>query len=174
LGLAVKINSLCRSLLAAYFFLGSLALAQPRLQVLRGHVRPSVLSGKAALAGPMDPATRLNLSIVLPLRNQAALTSLLARLYDPSSPDYRQFLSQAQFTQQFGPDPADYDAVVRFAQAGGFTVGRTPANRLVVPISGTAAQVERAFNLKMGRRSTWTCRLRTSPAWITIRFPSRW
>ena len=45
------------------------------------------------------PAQRMNLSIVLPLRNQGDLQNLLARLYDPNSPDYRQFLSVDEFTR---------------------------------------------------------------------------
>lgn len=143
-------TKLRRVLLAATFFLGSLALAQSSPQALHGHVRAAVLSGKAAPAGVVAPETRLNLSIVLPLRNQADLDSLLGRLYDPSNPDYHHFLSQAQFTAQFGPAPEDYEAVVHFAQANGFTVTRSPANRLVVPIAGTAAQVENAFHVKMG------------------------
>ncbi len=150
MGLDVKNCAWCRPFAAAYLFLGSLALAQPSLQVLRGHVRPAVLNGQAAPAGLMAPQTRLYLSLVLPLRNQAGLTGLLSRLYDPSSPDYRHFLNQAQFTQQFGPSAADYDAVVSFARANGFAVTASPANRLVVPISGTVAQVEKAFNLRMG------------------------
>jgi hypothetical protein len=150
LGLIVKICALCRALTAAYIVFGSLAVAQPSLQTLHGHVRPAVLNGQAAPAGLMAPQTRLNLYLVLPLRNQAGLTSLLSGLYDPSSPDYRHFLSQTQFTDQFGPTPDDYNAVVSFARAHGFAVTGSPANRLVVPISGTVAQVEKAFNVKMG------------------------
>ena len=146
----MKIRTLCRSLTAAYLVFGSLAVAQQSLQTLSGLVRPAVLNGKAAPAGLMAPQTRLNLSLVLPLRNQAGLSSLLNRLYDPSSPDYRHFLSQTQFTEQFGPTPEDYNAVVSFARANGFAVTGSPANRLVVPISGTVAQVEKAFNVEMG------------------------
>ncbi len=78
---------------------------------------PAVSSGQTALVGSLPPEQRLNLSIVLPLRNQAALSSLLSRLYDPSSPDYHQFLSVAQFTDQFAPTVEDYQAVVAYAQA---------------------------------------------------------
>jgi len=92
----------------------------------------------------------MNLSIVLPLRNQTELASLLNRLYDPSSPDYHRFLSTSQFAEEFAPTPQDYQAVVQFAQANGFTVGAAPANRMVVSITGSAAQVEKAFNLRMG------------------------
>ncbi len=113
-------------------------------------MRPAVVNGRAVPAGLMAPETRLNLSIVLPLRNQAGLTGLLGRLYDPSSADYRHFLSQRQFAEQFAPAQSDYDAVVSFARANGFAVTASPANRLVVPICGTVAQVEKTFNVRMG------------------------
>jgi hypothetical protein len=98
----------------------------------------------------MPQAQRMHLSIVLPLRNQGELTSLLSGLYDPSSPDFHKFLSAAQFTERFAPSAGDYQAVAAWAQANGFAVDAAPANRLVVPISGTVAQVENAFSVKMG------------------------
>jgi len=123
--------------------------AQQSLQVLQHHLRPAVSSRQAALVGSLPPEQRMNLTIVLPLRNQSKLTSLLSQLYDPSSPDYRHFLTVDQFTEQFGPTAEDYQAVAAFAQAHGFTVSNAPANRLIVPISGTVAQVENAFNVRM-------------------------
>jgi sugar lactone lactonase YvrE len=123
--------------------------AQQSLQVLHNHVRSEVSNGQAALVGPVPATQRMQLSIVLPLRNQTALTDLLGRLYDPSSSDFRHFLSVEQFTQQFSPTEEDYQTVVKFAKDNGFTVTDTPANRLIVPISGTAAQVEKALNLRM-------------------------
>ncbi|MFY9747031.1 MAG: protease pro-enzyme activation domain-containing protein, partial [Acidobacteriaceae bacterium] len=123
--------------------------AQQSRQVLHNHVNPAVTGGQAALMGPLPSEQRMQVSIVLPLRNQAELTGLLKRLYDPSSPDYRQFLSVDQFTERFGPTIDDYLAVVAFAQANGFTVTASPANRLVVPLSGTVDQIDKAFNVKM-------------------------
>ena len=136
------------SVALALLFCGwNVALAQ---QQLRNHVRSEVTTGKAAYLGVLPPDQQLHLSIVLPLRNQAQLTSLLTRLYDPSSPDYRKFLTVDQFADQFGPTPQDYQAVVAFAQANGLTVTGTHANRLVVPIAGTVAQVNKAFNVSIG------------------------
>jgi uncharacterized membrane protein len=124
-------------------------LAQASLQRLHSHVRSAVSSGTAILISPLPPSQQMDLALVLPLRNQAELTSLLGRLYDPSSPDYRHFLSVAQFTSEFGPMAADYQAVVDFARANGFAVTASPANRLIVPIRGTAAQIESAFHVGM-------------------------
>src|SRR5208282_1069601 len=94
--------------------------AQQSLQVLHNHVRPAVASGQAVLVGVRAPTERMNLAIMLPLRNQSELTALLGRLSDPTSPDYGHFLTVAQFTEQFGPTAQDYQAVVNFAQANGF------------------------------------------------------
>jgi hypothetical protein len=123
--------------------------AQPTYQVLHKHVPTAVSSGQATLVSALPATQRLNFSLVLPLRNQADLTGLLARLYDPSSPDYRQFLSVEQFTEEFAPTQEDYQTVVAFAQANGFTVTDTPSNRLIVPLNGTVEQINSAFHVTM-------------------------
>jgi hypothetical protein len=128
--------------------LPSVAQAQ-QLQVLQNHVRTAVSDHRAALLGTVPPDQQIHASMVLPVRNQAALTSFLGRLYDPSSPNYRHFLSVAQFTDQFGPTSEDFQSVVAFAQANGLTVTELPANRLVVPIVGTVAQINAAFHVQM-------------------------
>jgi subtilase family serine protease len=125
------------------------AAARKGSQVLHKHVRPSVTNGQAARVGPMSKNQRMRLAIILPLRNQSELTDLLKRLYDPSSADYRHFLTVAQFTQQFGPTKQDYQAVVNFARSKGFSVTNTPANRLLVHISGTVSQINKAFHVAM-------------------------
>jgi subtilase family serine protease len=117
--------------------------------VLRNHVRTEVTDHRAAVYETMPLDQPMRASIVLPLRNKAALTSLLQRLYDPTSPEYRHFLSMAEFTDQFGPTSADFQAVVAFAKANGLTVTDLPSNRLVVPVAGTAAQINAAFNVQM-------------------------
>ena len=97
----------------------------------------------------LPPEQRLNLAIMLPLRNQAELTGLLSRLYDPASPDYRQFLSVAEFTERFGPSVEDYQSVVDFARANGLNVTDTPANRMVVSVNASGSQIEKAFHVSM-------------------------
>jgi uncharacterized membrane protein len=125
------------------------ARAQGRVQVLHSHVRPQVAQGKARPAGAMPADQRLSFSIVLPLRNQTELDQLLARLYDPSSPDYRKFLSVTEFADRFGPTAQDYAAVAAYAQTNGLVVGAAPANRMLVPVSGTVDAINKAFHVQM-------------------------
>jgi len=123
--------------------------AQQSLQVLHHHVRTAVSSREARLVGRVPATQRMQISIVLALRNQVGLTELLGQLYEPSSPNYRHFLSVDQFTEKFSPTAEDYQTVIDFAKANGFTVTATAANRMIVPISGSVAQIEKAFNLRM-------------------------
>ncbi len=123
--------------------------AQQPLQTLHRHVRPAVSHGQATPVGDLDPAQHLHFSIVLQPRNQAQLSWLLSDIYDPSSPDYHKFLSVSQFVDQFAPTVEDYQAVVAYAQAQGFTVTGQSANRLLVSLDGTVAQVESAFHVRM-------------------------
>jgi len=137
---------ICTAMFLLFTILGQ---AQQPLQVLHNHVRPVVASGQAAPVGLLPSTQRLNLAIMLPLRNQGDLSSFLDRLDDPSSPDYNQFLTVSQFTERFGPTEQDYQAVVAFAKANGFTVTDTPSNRLLVDISGSVGQIEKAFHVGM-------------------------
>ena len=96
------------------------------------------------------PATNvLHLAIGLPLRNEAALDSLLQQLYDPASPNFHQFITPEQFTEQFGPTEQDYQAVINFARLNGLTVTATHGNRVVLDVSGPVVNVERAFQVTL-------------------------
>jgi subtilase family serine protease len=123
--------------------------AQAPLQILHNHVRPAVTDGQAVPMGVLPATQRMKLAIMLPLRNQGELTNLLSRIYDPTSPDFHHFLSVAEFTEQFSPTAADHQAVLDFAKANGLTVTDTPANRLLVDVEGSVAQVEHAFHVSM-------------------------
>jgi hypothetical protein len=125
--------------------LAATAQAQER-QLLPTHV--SAPAG-AQLIGRMPGSQRLNLAITLPLNNEDQLDALLQQLYDPASPKYRQFLTVQQFTDQFGPSVVDYQRVIGYMQSYGLTVVNTTPNRLVVDVSGTVANIEKAFHLNM-------------------------
>jgi subtilase family serine protease len=135
--------------LLALCFLSIPAQAKKAAQVLHNHVRPAVANGRAARVGPMPNNQRLRLAIMLPLRNQDELTSLLKRLYDRSSPNYRHFLTVAQFAERFAPTKRDYQTVVKFARSKGFTVTNEPANRMLVHLDGTVSQINKAFHVTM-------------------------
>jgi fibronectin type 3 domain-containing protein len=75
----------------------------------------------------------------------AALESLLAAQQTVGSPRYHKWLTPEQFGAQFGVGEQDFQAAKTWLQAQGFSVGELPAGRGVLSFSGTAAQVEAAF-----------------------------
>src|ERR1039458_386745 len=115
---------------AAVFLLFAISARAAERQTLRGHVPAAV--ARLAPAGSLPASQRLNLAIGLPLRNTEALTNLLHELYDPASPNYRQFLTPEQFAARFGPSEADYQALIAFVKAQGLEVTTTHPNRAVL------------------------------------------
>jgi subtilase family serine protease len=130
------------------FFAAAAAEAQQR--TLTNHVPEAVASGVAPLVGHLPSKQRLSLAISLPLRDQADLEDLLQQLYDPQSPSFHHYLSVAEFTSRFGPTESDYAAALDFARANGLAVIDAPANRLVVDVEGSAASIEKVFNITLG------------------------
>lgn len=116
-------------------------------QKLHGHVPPAVAN--APSVGRLEESRQLHLALALPLRNQDALDQLLKDLYDPASPKYHQYLTPAQFTEQFGPTAGDYQKLVDFARANRLKVTGTFPNRTLLDVKASVADVERAFQVTM-------------------------
>ncbi len=114
------------------------------------HVRQATQDGTARFVGSLPATQTLNLVIALPLRNQDQLDQLLQNLYDPGSPSFHQFLTVEQFTDQFGPTQDEYNALINFAQSNGLKVVSTSPNRVNLQVSGSAANIQKAFNLNLG------------------------
>jgi kumamolisin len=117
--------------------------------LLTHHVREVTLNGQAQSLGRLAANQIMQLDVVLPLSDQAGLDAFLKDLYDPSSPSYHQYLTVAQFTARFGPTQEQYDAVVHFAQANGFTVLGGSRDGMDVQIKGPVSSVEEAFHVNM-------------------------
>ena len=127
--------------------LASVCQAQPQ-RLLTNHVRDVVFNGEAPFVGKLPATQPMRIDIVLPVRE--GLDSFLHEVYDPSSPTYRQFLTVEQFTERFGPSQRDFDALVRFAKANGFTVTGGSRDAIDLALKGSVANVETAFHIKMG------------------------
>ena len=97
----------------------------------------------------LSNTAQLNLTIGLPLQNQAALSNLLQQIYDPTSPNYHHYLTSKQFTEQFGPSEEDYQMIVNFAKVHNLTVTATHPNRMLLDVRGKVSDIEGAFQVKL-------------------------
>ncbi len=118
--------------------------------LLSANLPAAVSSGLAAQVGTMVQASNMKLGLVLPLRNESELDSLLLQIRDPQSLNYHHYLSSAEFTDRFGATQKDYDAVVAWAKASGLTVTQTTPNRRVVDVQGSVATINRALHVQLG------------------------
>ena len=138
-------------LMTAFIVCGVSALghAQPQ-ELMTRHVREAVINGEAQYAGRLAATQVLHFDVVLAPRHLPELKNFVERIYDPSSPMFRQFLTVGEFTEQFGPSQEDYDALVRFAQMNNLQILSGSRDGMDVQLSAPAGAVEKAFHVKMG------------------------
>lgn len=101
--------------------------------------------------GGLPPDRPMRLTIGLPLRHTNELAGLLARIYNPSDPLYRHFLTPQQFAARFSPTLSQYESVMSFARQNGFEIADTCSNRMLIDIRGRTSDVERTFNVHLFR-----------------------
>ena len=140
-------SAIAATFLFAFIVFPARASVTPPPQLLKGHV-PRVTKHLQA-KGRLNADYRLEIAIGLPLRNREQLTNLLADLYNPSSPNFRHFLTPNEFAASFAPSEADYQSVIDFAKAHHLAISHTHSNRTMVHVTGTVADIENAFHVHM-------------------------
>jgi subtilase family serine protease len=114
--------------------------------MLTGSRPPRALSANDV--GVLSPDTQLQGMMLVFNRTaaqQADLDALIAAQQNPSSPQYHQWLTPAQFGARFGVADSDLAAAQSWLQQQGFTVDSVANSRDRIHFSGTAAQVNGAF-----------------------------
>lgn len=128
----------------------SVGITQGRAQTLMTrHVREATLNGQARLVGRLPLNQVMQLDVVLPIRDQAGLDSFLAELYSTSVPNYRHFLTPAEFTERFGPTQQNYNAVVNYVQSHGLAVVGGSRDGMEVQIRGPVSAIESALHINL-------------------------
>lgn len=112
---------------------------------------PSPLASAARTLGAVSASARLHVTIVLKPRNPGALAAYAREVSTPGSSVYHAYLTPSQFAAQFGASSRAVRAVESSMRAHGLIVRGPAANRLAVPVLGTAAQIERAFAVSLRR-----------------------
>jgi subtilase family serine protease len=117
----------------------ALLLAGAGGTALAADARPSIDMGVATSAQPV------HVTLMLKLRNEAALQDYIRQTITPGSAHYRQFLSTDEFASRYGASDADIARVQAFLRRHGLS-GRVLASHLAVETSGTLAQLGAIFH----------------------------
>ena len=87
----------------------------------------------------------LDLDVVLAGQNAAGLAQAVAAVSTPGSPDYRHYLTPAQYAAEYGPSPAEVAEVTSALRGEGLTVGTPDPGSTLLPVHGTASVVSAAL-----------------------------
>ncbi|HET6870311.1 MAG TPA: protease pro-enzyme activation domain-containing protein, partial [Solirubrobacteraceae bacterium] len=99
----------------------------------------------AHIAGAVASGTPLHVTVTLQPRDPAALEAFATAVSTPGSPQYRDYITPAQFADRFGAAPDAVAAVEASLRAHGLTPGQPSPNGLSIPVSATAGAAARAF-----------------------------
>ena len=92
-------------------------------------------------------AAQMSVTVALRMRDAAGAESLMASLHTPGDPQYRHFLTAAQFEARFAPSAADVARVTAALARYGLTAER--ASALTLRVTGSPAAMEHAFGVNL-------------------------
>ncbi len=107
---------------------------------------PALPKGSRALR-PVAPDTRLQADVVLKPRDPAALEAFDTAVSTPGSASFRHYLAPGGFARVFGPSATTISSVRGWLTGRGLALRPTSGDGLIIPFSGTAAQVDQALDV---------------------------
>lgn len=117
---------------------------------LAGHLPPRAKPENDR--GRVAPSMEMS-SVILTLSpsasQQADLEKLLAAQQTPGSPEYHGWLTPEEFGQRFGVSDADIAKISEWLEGQGLKVDNVARGRNWISVSGTAAQMEAAFQTEI-------------------------
>jgi subtilase family serine protease len=103
---------------------------------------------QASDLGRIDSAKEINVTVRLKMLNQDAFDKVVDALYEPGSPTFHKWLTDDEL-KRYAPAKEATDAVRKELESHGLTVLSTDENGFSIRVSGTAANVESAFNTEI-------------------------
>jgi hypothetical protein len=107
------------------------------------------LPAGAQVTGATSSTATVTADVSLKPRDPAALEAFVHAVSTPGSPQYGHYLARGQFGPEFGPTPATVAATRAWLASSGLRVGANSSDGLLIPVSGTAAQIESAFGVPL-------------------------
>jgi len=117
---------------------------------LSGHVHPKATAANDR--GRVAPSLKLSyvtLTLTQSDAQKADLKSLLAEQQNPSSPNYRRWLTPGQYADRFGVTPEDMNQITQWLRGQGLTIAGVAQGRNWIAVDGSAAQIESAFGAEI-------------------------
>ena len=88
----------------------------------------------------------IGVDIIFNFSNQNSLNSLLNNLSNPASSQFQHYLTASQFNSLYDPSESTYSSSISYFSQYGLNINEKFPNRLVLAITGSAANFSRAFH----------------------------
>jgi subtilase family serine protease len=108
-----------------------------------------IVPAGAARIGTVPSNTKVSIDVVLNPTNAAGLSKYATEVATPGSSLYHRYLAKGQFAKLFGASGATVSTVLSSLRSLGLHPGIVAADRLSIPVTATAAQVESAFGVNL-------------------------
>ena len=105
----------------------------------------------ARVVGPNDPEEQIQVTIRVRSHSSSDELDKAVAALGATPPSQRTYLTPEQFTARFGANPKDMEKVAKFARDHHLTVVRSDRDQRTILVSGTAAQLSSAFQVKLVR-----------------------
>jgi subtilase family serine protease len=115
--------------------------------MLRGSLTPA--AERSRPAGAVAASTAVDFDLLLTMRNAVGARTFVRQVSTPGSALFHHYLSDATWIARYAPTVADVAKATAWLRGEGFSVGKVAKDRLFVPATGSAAQVERAFDVTL-------------------------
>jgi len=126
------------------------SIDESQFVTLEGNVHP--LARAEFDEGPASSGLRLDrmLLVLAPSPKQkSGLDALVEAQQNPSSPQYHQWLTPAEFGSRFGASRQGLARVTSWLTSHGFAINEIPAGQRLIVFSGTSGQVFEAFHTEI-------------------------
>lgn len=98
--------------------------------------------------GPVDPTKELNLTVHLKLPNRAAFDAAVDELYNPASPKYEKWMTDAELSA-YAPTAAQLNTVRQELEKDGLGVVSIDPAGFSIRVHGTVANIQSAFQTEI-------------------------
>jgi subtilase family serine protease len=132
----------------AVIVVGAAGATSPAARTTLVGSRPSWVPA-VARAGTVPSAQHVDARVWLASNNSAQLSSLAKAVSDPSSSQYGQSLTTAQYDQQFAPTAAQVAAVSQWLTGAGLSIVSVGPDNHYVAVSGSADAINAAFGTQL-------------------------
>ncbi len=140
------LTKLLSSVAASSFISLAILSAAPVLAQRADNIPESVR--QASDLGRADSAQQINITVRLKPQNEAAFDKVVDALYDPASPTFHKWLTDAEL-KQYAPTQDQASAVRKELESHGLTILSTDVGGFSLRAHGTVANVESAFNTEI-------------------------